>query len=170
MTSILLFPPSILSETNSNLQILQDFIFQLNPDFISNSNLHLSELLPCPYISLGAPPPHLPAPISSQNQILAAAQVPPHHQCLSPLPPMFQSPPFKSNHVPIVRSQGPNHRRMNHIESRFVASVIYHRSLPVVSRRGCDFFSELKVDLTSPVSSPCHTLTPGLYGSKIRGL
>jgi hypothetical protein len=38
--SLLLFPASILSETNSNLQILQDFIFKRNFDFISNSNVN----------------------------------------------------------------------------------------------------------------------------------
>jgi hypothetical protein len=56
ITSLLLSPPSILSEMNSNLRILRDFIFQLNSDFISNSNLNPSGLLPHPYISLGAPP------------------------------------------------------------------------------------------------------------------
>jgi hypothetical protein len=33
-----------------------------------------------------------------------------------------------------------------------------------------DFFGEIEVNPTSPVSSPCHTLAPGLYGSEIRGL
>jgi hypothetical protein len=79
---------------------------------------------------------------------------------------LFQSPPFKLNPMPVMRSQGPNHRRNNHVESRFVASAICHQSLTVVSHRGCNFFSELEIDLTSPVSSPCHTLTLGLYGSK----
>jgi hypothetical protein len=40
----LLSPPSILSETNINLWILQDFIFQLNSDFISNLNHNPSGL------------------------------------------------------------------------------------------------------------------------------
>jgi hypothetical protein len=35
---------------------------------------------------------------------------------------------------------------------------------------GCDFFGELEVNLTLPVSSPCRTLAPGLYGFEIRGL
>jgi hypothetical protein len=80
-TSLLQSPPSILSETNYNLQILRDFIFQLNSDFISNWNLNHSELLLHPYISLGAPPPCIPMPISPQNRTLASTQVPP----LSPL-------------------------------------------------------------------------------------
>jgi hypothetical protein len=81
-TFLLPSPPSILSETNSNLQILRDFIFQLNSDFISNSNLNPS----------------------------------------------------------------------------------------IISHQGCDFSYELEVDPTLPVSSPCCTLAPGLYGSKIGGL
>jgi hypothetical protein len=169
-TSHLLSPPSILSETNSNLQILQDFIFQLNSDFISNSNLNPSRLLLCPYISLGAPPPHLSTSIFPQNQTLAATQVPPRRRCLSPPLPLFQSPPFKLNSVPVVRSQGPNHRRKNHVESRSVASAIYHRSLTIVFHWGCDFSSKPEVNPMSPVSSPCRTLAPGLYGSEIGGL
>jgi hypothetical protein len=43
------------------------FRFQLNSDFISNSNLNPSGLLPNPYMSLGAPPPCIPMPISPQN-------------------------------------------------------------------------------------------------------
>jgi hypothetical protein len=39
-TSLLLSPPSILSETNSNLWILWDFIFQLNSDFTSYTPLY----------------------------------------------------------------------------------------------------------------------------------
>jgi hypothetical protein len=62
MTSLLQSPPSIVSEMNSNLQILRDSVFQLNSDFISNSNLNPSGLLPHPYISLGAPPPCIPMP------------------------------------------------------------------------------------------------------------
>jgi hypothetical protein len=124
-TSLLLSPPSILSEMNSNLQILWDLVFQLNSDFISNSNLNPSGLLLCPYISLGAPPQCLSMSMLPQNQTLATTQVPPHRWCLSPPPPLFQSPPFKLNPVPIVRSQGPNHRRKNHVESRSVASAIY---------------------------------------------
>jgi hypothetical protein len=77
MTSLLQLLPSILSEMNSNLRILQDFIFQLNSDLISNSNLKTSGLLPHPYISLGAPPPRIPMPISPQTQTLATTQVPP---------------------------------------------------------------------------------------------
>jgi hypothetical protein len=46
---------------------LWDFIFQLNSDFISNSNPKASGLLPHPYISLGAPPPCNAMPISPQN-------------------------------------------------------------------------------------------------------
>jgi hypothetical protein len=130
MTSLLQSSPSILSETNSNLWILRDFIFQLNSDFISNSNLNLSGHLPHPYISLGAPPPCIP----TQNRPLAATGVPPP----SP-PPLFRSHPFKLNHVPVVRSQGPNHRKKNHVETRSVASSIYHRSLAVVSHRTTTF-------------------------------
>jgi hypothetical protein len=180
-TFLLLSPPSILSEMNSKLRILWDFVFQLNSDFISNSNHNPSGHLPHPYISLGAPPPRIPMPISPQNQTLASSQVPPRHRCFSPLPPLFQSPPFKLNRVSIVRSQGPNHRRKNHIETRSVASAPYRRSLAIVSHRGCDFFDELKVNLTSPVSSPCRTLIRAvtftvnsklirLYGSEIGGL
>jgi hypothetical protein len=62
---------------------LWDFIFQLNSDFISNSNPKASGLLPYPYINLDAPPPSsVPMPISPQNRTLAATRVPP----LSPLP------------------------------------------------------------------------------------
>jgi hypothetical protein len=73
----LLSSTSILPETKFNLRILWDSIFQLNSDFISNSNLNPSGLLPHPYISLGAPPPRIPMPIPSQNQVLAATRVPP---------------------------------------------------------------------------------------------
>jgi hypothetical protein len=169
-TSLLLSPPSILSKMNSNLRILQDFIFQLNSDFISNSNLNPSRLFLRQDLSLGAPPPRLPMPISPQNQTLVATQVPPCLRCLSSLSPLIQSPPFKLNPVSVVRSQGPKHRRKNHIKSRYAASAIYHWSLAIVSRRGCNFFSELKVDPTSPVSSPWCTLPPRLYRSEIRGL
>jgi hypothetical protein len=109
------YPPSILSEMNSNLRILRDFVFQLNSDFISNSNLNPFRLLLGPYISLGAPPPRFPISILPQNQILAATQLPPRRQCLSLPPHLFQSPPFKLNPVLVVRSHGPNHRRKNHI-------------------------------------------------------
>jgi hypothetical protein len=169
-TSLLLSPPSTLTETNSNLRILQDFIFQLNSDFISNLNLNPSGLLLCPYISLGAPTPCLPIPISSKNWTLAATQVPPHRRCLSPPPPLFQSPPFKLNPVSVVRSQWPNHRRKNHVKSLSVATAIYRWSLTIVFHQDCDFFSELEVNPMSPVSSPYHTLTPGLYGSEIGAL
>jgi hypothetical protein len=56
------------------------------------------------------------------------------------------------------------------MKNRSVASTIYRRSLVIVSHRYYDFFSELEVNLTSPVSSHCRTLAPGLYGSKIGGL
>jgi hypothetical protein len=69
---LLLYPPSILSEMDSNLQILQDFVFQPNSDFISNSNFNPSRLLPRPNISLGAPPPCPSTQILPQNQTLAA--------------------------------------------------------------------------------------------------
>jgi hypothetical protein len=78
MTSLLLSPPSILFETNSNLRILRDSVFQLNLDFISNSNLNPPGLLPHPYIILGVSPHAIPP----QNRALAATQVPPP----SPLP------------------------------------------------------------------------------------
>jgi hypothetical protein len=44
--SLLLLLASILPETNSNLWILQDFIFKRNLDFINNLNVNPSELLP----------------------------------------------------------------------------------------------------------------------------
>jgi hypothetical protein len=141
MTSLLQSPPSILSETNSNLWILRDSIFQLNSDFISNSNLNPSGLLPHPYISLGAPPPRIPMPILPQNWALVTTRVPP------PSPPsLFRSPPFKLNHVPVMRSQGSNHRKKNHVETRSVASAIYRRSLTVVSRRAATFLKEIIQD------------------------
>jgi hypothetical protein len=140
MTSHLLSPRSILSETNSNLWILWDSIFQLNSDFITNSNLNPSGLLPHPYISLGGPPPRIPMSIPPQNQALAATHVPP-----SPSPlPLFQSPLFKLNRVPVVRSQEPNHRKKNHVETWSVASTIYHRSLTDVSHRAATFTVNLK--------------------------
>jgi hypothetical protein len=138
-TFLLLSPPSILSETNSSLRILQDFVFQLNSYFTSNSNLNPSGLLPLPYISFGAPPPHLSTPISPQNQTLAATWVPPRRRCPSPLPPLFQSLPFKLNPVPVLKSQNPNHRRRNHVETQSVASTIYHRSLAIVSHWAMTF-------------------------------
>jgi hypothetical protein len=137
MTSLLLSPPSILSETNTNIWILRDFIFQLNSDFTSNSNPKASGLLPHPYISLGAPPPCIPMPISPLNRTLAATRVP-------PLSPLFRSPPFKLNHLSVMRSQGPNHRKKNHVETRSVASTIYRRSLAVVSHRAVTFLTNLK--------------------------
>jgi hypothetical protein len=167
---LLLSSPSILSEMNSNLRILWDFVFQLNSDFISNSNLIPFGLLLRPCISLGAPPPHFPMSILPQNQTLDATQVPPHRQCLSPSPTLFQSSTFKLNPVPIVRSQVPNHRRKNHVESWSVASTIYRWSLTVVSHWGCNFFGKLEVNPTSPVSSSYRTLAPRLYGSEIGGL
>jgi hypothetical protein len=165
-TSLLLSSPSILSETKSNLRIF----FQLNSDFITNSNFNPSGLLLCPYISLGAPLPCLPTLILPQNQTLAATHVPPRRQCLSPPPPLFQSPPFKLNPMPVVRSQGPNYRRKTNIKSRSIASTIYRRSVTIVSHRGCDFFDELEVNPTSPVSSTCRTLAPRLYRYEIGDL
>jgi hypothetical protein len=64
----LAIPASILSETNSNLRILRDFVFKRNSDFISNSNFNPSRLLPHPNISLGAPPPSHPTPISPKHK------------------------------------------------------------------------------------------------------
>jgi hypothetical protein len=61
---------------------LWDFVFQLNSDFISNSNPKASRLLPHPYIILGAPPPRIPMPISAKNRTIAATRVTPP----SPLP------------------------------------------------------------------------------------
>jgi hypothetical protein len=146
---------------HSNLRILRDFIFQSNSDFISNLNLNPSRLLPRPYISLGAPLPCPSMPISPQNQTLAATRAP---------PPLFQSLCFKLNHVLVVRSQKSIHRKKNHVESQSVTSAIYRQTLTVVSRRGCNFSRELKVNPTSTVSSPCRTLSPKLYRSEIRGL
>jgi hypothetical protein len=74
--------PSNFPEMNSNLWILWDFVYQLNLDFISDLNLNPFGLLLHPYISLGAPPPRIPMPISPQNQTLVATRVPPP----SPLP------------------------------------------------------------------------------------
>jgi hypothetical protein len=125
MTSLLLSPPSIFSEMNSNLRILRDFVFQLNSDFISNSNPKASGLLPHPYKSLGAPPSCIPMPISTQNRTLAATRVPPPSLLPSSPPPLFRSPPFKLNHVSVVRSQQPNHRKKNHVETRSVTATIY---------------------------------------------
>jgi hypothetical protein len=82
VTFLLQSSSSILSETNSNLWILRYFVFQLNSDFISNSNPKPFGLLPHPYISLGAPLSRIPMPISPQNQTLAATRLPPP----SPLP------------------------------------------------------------------------------------
>jgi hypothetical protein len=80
MTSLLQSPLSILSEMNTNLRILRDFIFQLNSDFISNLNTKAFGLLPHPYINLGAPPSRIPMTISPQNRTLAATRVPPPSQ------------------------------------------------------------------------------------------
>jgi hypothetical protein len=144
MNFILQSSPLILSETNSNLRILRDSIFQLNSDFISNSNLNPFGLLSHPYISLVAPPPRIPMPIPSQNWATVTTRVPPP----SPLPviatPHSKAPPFKLNHAPVVRSQSPNHRKKNHVETRSVAFAIYRRSLTVVSRRAATFSVNLK--------------------------
>jgi hypothetical protein len=51
-----------------------------------------------------------------------------------------------------------NSREKNHVESRSIASAIYHRSLAIISHQGCNFFGELEVNLTSLVSFPCRTL------------
>jgi hypothetical protein len=82
MTSLLLSLSSILSKMNSNLWILHHFVFQLNSDFISNSNNKAFGLLLQPNISLGARPPCIPMSISPQNRTLASTHVPPP----SPLP------------------------------------------------------------------------------------
>jgi hypothetical protein len=100
MTFLLLSLPSILSEMNSNLRILQDFIFQLNSNFISNSNLNPSGLLPRPYMSSVAPPPRPSMPILPQNQNLAATM-----SSTMSLVPLFQSTPFKLNPVSVVRGK-----------------------------------------------------------------
>jgi hypothetical protein len=144
MTSLLQSPPLVLSEMKSNLRILWDFVFQLNSNFIYNLNTKASELLPHPYISLGAPPLGIHMPILPQNQTRAATLIPPHRRCPSSLPPLFQSPPFKLNHVPVVRNQGPNHRKKNHIKTRSVASIIYRQSLAVVFRRAASFPANFK--------------------------
>jgi hypothetical protein len=138
-------PPSILSETNSNLWILWDFVFQLNSRFISNSNLHHSGLLPRHYITLGAPSQCPSSPISPQNQTLSTTQVPPRRWCLSLPPPLFQSPPFKLNHVLVVRSQGPNYRRKNHVECQSVASQSITEVLPLFLVRVVTFLANLKL-------------------------
>jgi hypothetical protein len=102
---------------NSNLRILWDFVFQLNSDFISNLNFNPSRLLPHPYISLGAAPPHIPKPISPQNRTLAATRV----LSLSPLPviavtsipkPSLQINPRVGREKPM-----PNHRKKNNVET-----------------------------------------------------
>jgi hypothetical protein len=139
-TILFLSPPSILSEMNSNLQILRDSVFQLNSDFISNLNLNPSGLLPRPSISLGAPPPYLPTLISPQNWTLATTQVSPP----SSLPPLLESPPFKLDLMPVVRSQKPNHRKKNHVQTQSVASAIYHRSPANVSCWAAIFLVNLK--------------------------
>jgi hypothetical protein len=163
MTSLLLSPPSNLSETNSNLRILRDSVFQLNSDFISNSNLNPSGLLPRPYISLGAPPPRIPLPIPSQNRVLAATRVPPP----SPPPPLFQSHPFKLNHVPVVKSQRPNHRKKESRQNLICSLRNLSPKSCCCSSPGCDFSDELEVNPALPVSSPCRTLASGLYGYEI---
>jgi hypothetical protein len=66
------------------------------------------------------------------------------HRCLSLLPPLFWSPPFKLNHVSVMRSQGHNHRKKNHVKTRSVASAIYRRSLVVVSHWAATFLANLK--------------------------
>jgi hypothetical protein len=43
-----------------------------------------------------------------------------------------------------MRIQGPNHRKKNHVETRFVASAIYHRSLAVISHRAVTFLTNMK--------------------------
>jgi hypothetical protein len=143
-TILLLSPASILSETNSNLRILWDFFFQLNSDFIYILNLNPSELFPCPYISLGAPPPRLPTQISPQNRALATTRVPSLSSLPSSLPPLFESPPIKLDPVPVVRGQKPNHRKKNHVQTQFVASAIYHGSLAIVSHWAATFSVNLK--------------------------
>jgi hypothetical protein len=89
MTSLLLSPPLILSETNSNLRILRDSIFQLNSDFISNSNLNPFGLLPHPYISLCPPLPCIPMPIPPQNCALASPKFHLGRRCPSSPLPLF---------------------------------------------------------------------------------
>jgi hypothetical protein len=116
-TSLLLSPASILCQTNSNLWISRDFVFQINSDFISKSNLNRSGLLPHPYISLGAPP-HV-----SSHQFRPNIN-PSHHPSfliiaatLSSPPPLFLITPAQLNLVPVVRSQIPNPRRKNHVDT-----------------------------------------------------
>jgi hypothetical protein len=144
MTTLLLSLPLILSETNSNLQILWDFVFQLNLDFISNSNPKTSRLLPHPYISLGAPPPCIPMPISPQKRTLATTRVSP--PSLLPVVTATSIPkPFLQikPHVDREKSE-PNHRKKNHVETRSVASAIYRRSLTIISHQAASFSVNLK--------------------------
>jgi hypothetical protein len=128
------------------------FCFQLNSDFISNSNLNPSRLQH-PYISSDGLPPCIP------HSNFASKPNPSCHPrsttivgAPSSSPPLFRRPPTKLNPVPVVRSQK-NCRKNNHVKSRYVASVIYNQSLVVVSHWCCDFSDELKVNLTSPVTS-----------------
>jgi hypothetical protein len=111
---------------------------------VVDSNPKASGLLSHPYIRLGAPHPRIPMPIFPQNLTLAATWVPP----LLPLPvvppPLLRRLPFKLNHVPVVRSQWPNHRKKNHVETRSVVSVIYRRSLTIVSHWAATFLANLK--------------------------
>jgi hypothetical protein len=72
--------------------------------------------------------------------------------------------------MPVVRSEKAKSRRKNQVKSRSIVSAIYHQSHVIVSRWCYDFSGELEVNLMSPVSSPCRTLAPGLYGSEIGGL
>jgi hypothetical protein len=169
-TFLLQSSPSILSETNYNLWILWEFIFQINQILsliriliLRHSSQHLYKL-GC------TSPTHLHANLTSKPN-------PSHHPSsttilatLSPPPPLFQTPPSKLNPVPVVRSQKPKQRKKNQVKTQFVSSVIYRQNLAIISRRCYDFFGEFEVNPTSLVSSTYRTLAPGLYGSEIKGL
>jgi hypothetical protein len=118
----------------------------------SNPNLHQlnpGDLFPlsCAELDLGVNPesPHIPTTSTYPSSMLAALAPLPSSSPLPVIPATsIRKPPIKSNHVPVVRSQRPNHRKKNHVETRSIASVIYRRSLAIVSRRAATFSANLK--------------------------
>jgi hypothetical protein len=74
-------------------------------------------------------------PISPQNRTLAATRVPPP----SPLPVVTAASILKPSLQIKTRPGHENHRKKNHVETRFVASVIYRWSLTIISHRAATF-------------------------------
>jgi hypothetical protein len=107
--------------------------------------------------------------ISPQKQTLAATRVPQRRWCFSPSPLLLESASYKLNHAPSLEAKDLpiGERITSKLNLKPPQSISEVLPLFLI---GCNFSGKLEVNLMLPVSSPCRTLNPGLYGSEIGGL